>query len=268
MKEKLQFIVISFFMWLLFSTINVLANSYQYDSSDVLYDNSNTDIESTDVQGAVSELYRTATDYSSLDGRVTNLEGYLHNYGNENWIQVGQDSSFTGNTGFKIINNNARRSLFYYNVSDDVTYLGAGDSSGRVGSGKLDLRGNPVKINGVSVGIKQYYQYKQNISNPSTSQDVNTINFTTTGPSIILVRGKMNYIYSRPERHEIFVNSSRVAGGMSTNTSDWLNATDINGFVYSGSGVNISVVQRTKWQTDNTDCYAELVVDVIQLPSN
>ena len=149
MKEKLQFIVISFFMWLLFSTINVLANSYQYDSSDVLYDNSNTDIESTDVQGAVSELYQAATDYSSLNGRVTNLEGYFQNNPNVVFNQYGINvqSSNTGSdkqTYINLSNNNVASGSIV--SSSEHLSISSRDSSGTWATGSLGLLGSTINI--------------------------------------------------------------------------------------------------------------------------
>ena len=57
------------------------ANVYLYDSKDVKYDNTESGIVATDVQGAVDELYRAATDYSGINTRVTTLETQIYPVG-------------------------------------------------------------------------------------------------------------------------------------------------------------------------------------------
>ena len=147
MKEKLQFIVISFFMWLLFSTINVLANSYQYDSSDVLYDNSNTDIESTDVQGAVSELYQAATDYSALRTDVDTLKGYFRqnptSFFAGNSLSVGKDAT-SGQSFIHINYAGEPRGALYSTAGGLVLSSRSGDGTWE--SLPLNLRGATINI--------------------------------------------------------------------------------------------------------------------------
>ena len=153
MKEKLQFIVISFFMWLLFSTINVLANSYQYDSSDVQYDNTGSSLESTDVQGAVSELYQAATDYSSLDNRVINLETHFKNnasgYFTKNSLYVVGEDENLPYLNF-VYNNKGRGTI---TASDSGFTVGSRDADGTWAKGILNLRGDTINVNGGEVNI-------------------------------------------------------------------------------------------------------------------
>ena len=57
------------------------ANVYLYDSKDVSYNNTTSGIVSTDVQGAIDEVYAAATDYNSMNTRVTNIESQIYPVG-------------------------------------------------------------------------------------------------------------------------------------------------------------------------------------------
>lgn len=46
-----------------------------YNSNEITYDNTNSRITASDVQGAIDELYAEATTYQQLSGRVSTLEG-------------------------------------------------------------------------------------------------------------------------------------------------------------------------------------------------
>ena len=72
-KENIVF-VIALITIIISSIISVYAANYLYNSNEVEYDNEGKNITSTNVQGAIDELYIDANNYSSIDTRVTTLE--------------------------------------------------------------------------------------------------------------------------------------------------------------------------------------------------
>ena len=60
--------------------LNALASGTLFDSSEVVYDNSNTNLQQTNVQGAVDDLYAAATDYSNINSRLSTIESYFPEY--------------------------------------------------------------------------------------------------------------------------------------------------------------------------------------------
>ena len=72
-KEKIVF-VMALITIIISSIISVYAANYLYNSTEVEYDNQGKNITSTNVQGAIDELYTDANNYSSINTRVTNLE--------------------------------------------------------------------------------------------------------------------------------------------------------------------------------------------------
>ncbi|MBQ9024284.1 MAG: hypothetical protein IJ105_03570, partial [Bacilli bacterium] len=142
------------------SIISVFAANYLYSSSEVSFDNSSSGISSDNVQGAIDELYQNASDYSSLESRIGVLEGrwqnspesYFEKSGTDEWLRI-KNSNSSGSRGVVIRDSSSvNRGLFYYSPSKDTTVLDARDSSGSSGKGTLDLRGNPVMVNGKEVG--------------------------------------------------------------------------------------------------------------------
>ena len=59
-----------------------------YNSNEITYDNSNSRISATDVQGAIDELYAEATTYQNLSNRVSSLE-------EKNVVESGSYSGWT-----------------------------------------------------------------------------------------------------------------------------------------------------------------------------
>lgn len=57
----------------LVQTLYVVYATSSYNAHEIIYDNTASGLESTTVNGAIQELYESATDYSSLQQRVSNL---------------------------------------------------------------------------------------------------------------------------------------------------------------------------------------------------
>ena len=91
MKEKIKKIkisksqIITIILAVAFSMVMSLGTSYAadiiFDSKNVGFDNTGTKIQATTVQGAIDELYDAATDYSSMNTRLTNVENQIYPVG-------------------------------------------------------------------------------------------------------------------------------------------------------------------------------------------
>ena len=166
MKKERIVLIISLIIMSLSSIVSAMAvSAYLYNSNEVSYNNNASGITSTNVQGAIDELYRHVTDYTSMDTRVSALEGKFT--GNPN-------ITFNGTNGYNRIkvytssnkdgglalydSNNTTRGYLYYDSSSYRTYLASYNSSGEWGKGTLDLRGNPVMINGFDYGNSLVYR--------------------------------------------------------------------------------------------------------------
>ena len=143
-KEKIVFII-GVITIIIASTISVYAANYLYNSSEVSYDNTTSKITSDNVQGAIDELYATATDYTELKSYfVGNPTSRFNKYSGGDGLEVGYTST-TGNTYIDLYYNEKLKSSFYYDASKDQTVLTSRDST------ILNLIGSPVQINGTSV---------------------------------------------------------------------------------------------------------------------
>ncbi|MBQ9024558.1 MAG: hypothetical protein IJ105_04975 [Bacilli bacterium] len=155
-KERIIFLigVVSIFFS---SIISVFAANYLYSSSEVSFDNSSSGISSDNVQGAIDELYQNASDYSSLDSRIGALEGHFTANGDRS--VVGTNSS-TADRGYYVKDHSGvSRAAFLYNDSAENVSLVSYNSTGTWNNfgplalygSTIDLRGNPVKVNGTSL---------------------------------------------------------------------------------------------------------------------
>ena len=129
------------------SFISVFAvSSYLYNSNEVSFNNSSSSsINSSNVQGAIDELYADAHNFEEMSSRVAALEGRWSSTGK--WLDIGK--SISGAGGVSIYDNNTVRGSFRYDGGN--AYLISYDGSGTYGQGTLDLRGNPVKVNGNTI---------------------------------------------------------------------------------------------------------------------
>ena len=162
-KMKIVFIL-SIVMMFVSSIVSAFAvSAYLYNSNEVSYNNNASGITSTNVQGAIDELYEHATDYTSMNTRVSALEGrflydtqsYFSGINGYEWLTIQNTSSASvgKDRGIAIHDSdNKRRGDFYYSPSGsgNIT-LDSRNSGGTVGSGELNLKGNPVQINGRDV---------------------------------------------------------------------------------------------------------------------
>ena len=140
-KEKIKNILLIVIVALVTSFVTAYGVSSTFDSSNVCYKvDSST---GASVQDTIDDLYGRASDYSELKSYFKNNPT---SYFDGEWLRL--NSSLTSVPRGTIIYdaNNKQRSSFMYDVGTDTTYLDAYTSTGAFG--KLNLRGNPVTING------------------------------------------------------------------------------------------------------------------------
>ena len=195
--------IISIVFILLSSTISVMAvSAYLYNSNEVSYNNNASGITSTNVQGAIDELYEHATDYTSMNTRVSSLEGVIKSNSTSelsgNTLRIAKNANDTSWSGLINYYQGKQRTALYYDPSLDSTMLEARNSTEATGSGILNLKGTPIKINnGVEsstiIGNTIFY----NSSSP-TNYNTLTINFPfanyKNANGILITRYGMYYI--------------------------------------------------------------------------
>ena len=144
MKKERLVLIVCVIMLFLSSIVNAMAvSAYLYNSNEVSYNNNSSGITSTNVQGAIDELYEHATDYNSMNTRVSALESHFNNSS----VYAKQKSS-DQNIAFSIKNtNNIERGALYFQQGGNQIVLHSANASGEWGKGVLNLVGNPVKIN-------------------------------------------------------------------------------------------------------------------------
>ena len=149
-QRIISIICISFV--LLSSTISAMAvSAYLYNSNEVSYNNNASGITSTNVQGAIDELYGHVTDYTTLNEKFDNkFRSNTTGYFAGNWVTIGENNT-ENEKGYLFYNGTAKRGQFYYAPSTDRTYISSNNSSGTWGKGILELVGDPVMINGTTI---------------------------------------------------------------------------------------------------------------------
>ena len=146
-QRIISIICISFV--LLSSTISAMAvSAYLYNSNEVSYNNNASGITSTNVQGAIDELYGHVTDYTSMDTRVSALEGDWSS--DKSFLKIKSAGSDTG----ILINNssNVNRGRILFSPSANSLYIDSHDSTGTWGKGELSIRGKPITLNATNGG--------------------------------------------------------------------------------------------------------------------
>ncbi len=147
-REKIIFII-GLISILVGSIVSVSAVTYLYNASEVSYDNTASHLNSTDVQGAINELYDTAQDYSSMNTRTTALENYFlgktTSYFNGSSLFVGRNqASDTQSFIHMHYGGDSRGGL--YTSSASMTLAGRNGTSGNWGTGTLNLKASTIDI--------------------------------------------------------------------------------------------------------------------------
>ena len=170
-KKIKLILILSIVMMFLSSIVSAMAvSAYLYNSNEVSYNNNASGISSTNVQGAIDELYEHATDYTSMNTRVSVLEGRWTSEGKT--LNVGRGQ--TGIVAVKLFNNDVERGSFYSSEAGATT-VNSDAADGTFGQGKLELYGKPIKIDATRGGtgdINLNGNVKFNGTNVSTIEDI------------------------------------------------------------------------------------------------
>lgn len=223
-REKVLFIV-STVMMVVASITTVFAATYLYNSADVSYDNSVSHLDSTDVQGAIDELYGHSTDYTNANSRISTLESYFGTDPKARFagynVGIGNGGDTTTPRAYQLYRGTTVKGDFQYYPQDDTVYLNARNNSGTSGTGNLALVGSTVKINNIDIaGIGTIAS-----SNSGAKTCTNNSNDTVT--SITLDPGK--WIISFAGTFENNVNGRRgIRLGTGSNNSTYSDLTGIS----------------------------------------
>ena len=156
-KDNIKYVFIFIISVLVSGLISVSANSDLFSSNEVIYENNKSGLSSTNVQGAVDELYAAATDYSDIDSRLKRVESSViaatdsnnNNYSvidNTQYINLGRNGSSGQPTSIQFLYNNISRGSISYDNSGLT--ISSSDTNGKAGNGPININGNPVTING------------------------------------------------------------------------------------------------------------------------
>ena len=176
-KEKIVFII-SLIIMTLSSMVSAFAvSAYLYNSNEISYNNSQSGIQSTDVEGAINELYGHATDYTEIKKYFINNPTIDFNGSWLNFYVNGKNRMALGVSG-----------------SSGTSTISAKNANGENGKGTLDLRGNPVQINGTNfenmLVVQEYTN--DNVTIPAKDVVVNTRNITKSGYTPLLLTCTIN----------------------------------------------------------------------------
>ena len=77
LKSQLKNLPMILIISIVFCGVNTLATSYLFKAKEVEFDNSNTNIESTNVGDAIDELYTAANNFATYDTRLQGVENTI-----------------------------------------------------------------------------------------------------------------------------------------------------------------------------------------------
>ena len=197
LKENIIYILIIVVISFTTSLSVYAATTYTYNSADVWYDKSTSQLTSSNVKGALDELHTTATNYTSITTRTTTLENYFPSF-----TYNGSTSNVYSEDGMNLgkIAATTQKSFVNFNSTGQIYADTAGtfniqaNTSGTAGQGTLNLNGNPVQFNGSDVSFlgnigNSDSSSEFTISNPSGTTKRTSWTLSTPGVYIIQVGG-------------------------------------------------------------------------------
>ena len=238
MKKIKIILILCIVMLFVSSMVSVMAvSAYLYNSNEVSYNNNASGITSSNVQGAIDELYEHATDYTNMNTRVSALEGYFKNnptsYFEGSALRVGINSS--SNSSLILYKNGTKRLQLWPYESSDQAGIQAYASDGTT-TGPLNLIGNPIRINGTS--INDYFVVETKTLGTDTSLSTGFIqlsfNISKSGYTPIGIVGYN--LNNRGLADKVLISAVLVDG--TSNASIYGQATT-NVTVYSSAYVNV-----------------------------
>lgn len=240
-REKVLFIL-STVMMVVASITTVFAATYLYNSADVSYDNSVSHLDSTDVQGAIDELYGHSTDYTNANSRISTLESYFGTDPKARFagynVGIGNGGDTTTPRAYQLYRGTTVKGDFQYLPSDNTVYLNARDDSGQGGAngGKLALTGSSIKINNTE--IKNIGTVATNANSSSVSvanASYQTLVSAELSPGTWIISYAIEFANNTTGRREILLtnaansNSQIGIGGWVTSRAVENAATVLNG---------------------------------------
>ena len=170
-KEKIKNILLIVIVALVTSFVTAYGVSSTFDSSNVCYKvDSNT---GASVQDTIDDLYGRASDYSELKSYFQNNPTSILD---ANYLNVSKNATGSNNNSYvTFYSNGVRMGAVGYDAAAGKMQIAPISSSGNWGQGTLNLRGNPVMINGNHLNVNgklDYYVFS----------NTNTFSWTVPSP--------------------------------------------------------------------------------------
>ena len=247
-KMKIVFIL-SIVMMFVSSIVSAMAvSAYLYNSNEVSYNNNASGINSTNVQGAIDELYEHATDYTNMNTRVSALEGYFKNnptsYFDGRRLEVGINSS--SNSVINLYKNGTKRLALWPNTGNEEVSIAAYSTDG-TSNGGLNVSGNPIRLSGdVSVNSYNFSMHNNvtHIKRLSSSGETNTFTMTIPAANYRWVTGILITRYSVCSIHAFYDGASNLSAKVTT-----LSTTNNETFTVTVSGTTATFKSSQTWNT-------------------
>lgn len=159
MKDKTNIkIILAMVTTILISGLINVSGSGMFNSHEVIYENELSGLTSTNVQGAVDELYAVATDYTNINNRVNKLEKYFNPnttnyfYGTGSSVNLGGTTAGAGSQAFlNLYYQGTKRGRIFSGASVEGITIQGTDADGNDGQGSVTIQGSPITLNGTDV---------------------------------------------------------------------------------------------------------------------
>ena len=164
-SDNIKFVLTAIITLCLSSLLNAMASGTLFDSNEVSYDNSHSGINSSNVQGAVDNLYAAATDYNGVIQRLSDLEAYF--YGQTNYkstsrfyghdLRIAENDTTTNNDAYVDFYRNGinRAGVGVSSTTGNLTLI-AKDTNSSFGKGNLDVSAVLTTFNGFITSKNDY----------------------------------------------------------------------------------------------------------------
>lgn len=225
-------IALAFVIGMMVSSLSICMAVNVISSKNVTYENTQSHLEANNVQDAVDELYAHATDYTSMDTRVTGLEKYFSgtvtSVFQNNSVQVGKNASGSIQPSVNLYQNGKQRASFILATNGDAL-LSPRNSSGDWNTGKINILGDTIDVGKSSATVNLIGTVKINNTDINTTYSkkpvsVNVHNTITTSTSLSYTGTSVtipaNCFYSLTFK-AVFNNSKPQLIGVSTSSSTY-----------------------------------------------
>ena len=148
-KENIKYLSILIISVIVSSVVSVTATVTLFNSSEVVYDNHETNLNASNVQDAIDILYAAATDYSDLSSRLLAVENnfYQNKLVNNQGIELNNNGILSGFGGYI--------DFHYSGDSADYTSRIIESASGKIqisATSGIELNTNVATDRGIQIG--------------------------------------------------------------------------------------------------------------------